>query len=362
MKTQIKISILFSIMLMFFLSSCRTEELVSIQTPPEDTLTANSNLTSLMSQTVMNDGSNDNIIDNSNCFNIELPVTVIVNGIEITVNSVNDYKSIEDIFDEFDDDLDAIEITFPITIVLSDFTEITINNFTELSVYSNNCHGENESDDDIECLDFVYPLTVSIFNRTTEVITTVTINDDQELYNFIDDFDEVDDDDDLVTFNFPISIVLLDGTELTINNFDDLEEAINLYGDDCDEDDDFDYNDDDCDNCSTNQLTDILTGCSEWTIEDLERNDNDLEDLYEGYIVNFLTDGTLTVTYAGTIENGTWSTSGAGNNISFIIDIPTLSDFNNQWNLHEIEQSSSETKVDFRVGDDDELKFKSNCN
>lgn len=362
MKTQIKINITFTLMVLFLLLSCRTEEMVSIQTPPEDTLTANSNLSILMRQTVMNDGSNDNIIDNSNCFNIEFPVTVMANGIEITVSSDDDYDTIEDIFDEFDDDLDVIEITFPITIILNDFTEIIINNYTELSVYSNNCHGENETDDDIECLDFVYPLTVSIFNKTSESIITVTIDNDNELYHFIDDFDAVDDDDNLVTFNFPITIALLDGTELAINNFDELEEAINVYGDDCDEDDDYNYNDDDCNDCTPNQLTSILTSCSDWIVEDLERYDQDYDDIYNGYLFNFFTDNTLSVSWNSTTVYGTWSASGSGNNISVIIDIPALPYCNNNWYLHEIEQSSNETKVDFRVGDDDQLKYKNNCN
>ena len=170
MKTQIKIALLFSFVLLVLSTSCRTEETEFIQAPPEETLVPNSVVASLMAQTTLNDGSNDNIIDNANCFNIQLPVTVIVNGTEIIVNSEDDYEDIEDIFEEFDDDSDALEIIFPITIVLSDFTEIVINNYTEFYNYSNTCNGENEYDDDIECLDFVYPISASIYNSNNEII------------------------------------------------------------------------------------------------------------------------------------------------------------------------------------------------
>ena len=58
-----------------------------------------------------NDGSNDNIIDKSNCFNIKFPINVTVNGNDITVNSEDDYKIIEFIFDDSDDDIDSFRIT-----------------------------------------------------------------------------------------------------------------------------------------------------------------------------------------------------------------------------------------------------------
>lgn len=359
MKTKIKIALLFSFVLLILSTSCRTEETEFIQAPPEETLAPNSVVASLMAQTTLNDGSNDNIIDNANCFNIQLPVTVIVNGTEITVNSQDDYEDIEDLFDEFDDDIDTLEITFPIIIILSDFTEIVINNYTELYSYSNNCNGENESDDDIECLDFVYPISASIFNSNNEIISTIIFNNDSELHEFLEDFDE----SEIVSLNFPITVVLLDGSQITINNLAELQDTIELYDDYCDEDDDYDYNDDDCNNCDTNQLESILTGCSDWYVDKLERDGNDYDDAYEGYLFNFFNDGTLSVSWGSTTVYGTWSASGSGNNILVVIDIPDLPYCNNNWYLHEIEQYSGETKVDFRVGDDDRLRYENdNCN
>ncbi len=358
MKTQMKISLFISLILILFCFSCRTEEMESIQAPPEDTLTANSTVASLMQQTVMNDGSNDNIIDNSNCFNIQLPVTVIVNGIEITVNSENDYQTIEDIFDEFDDDSDTIEITFPVVIILNDYTEITINNYSELYSYSSNCNGENEIDDDIECLDFVYPITASVFNINNEIISTITFNNDYQFFEFIDDIDE----SDIITINFPITIVLSDETSISIANLYELEDAIQSYADDCDEDDDYDYNDDDCNDCNLDEFTSLLISCSDWQVDKLERNGNDYDDIYDGYVFNFFSNNTVSVYWNTITVYGTWSSSGDGNNIIVIIDIPDLPYCNNTWNLHELDQNTNETKIDLRVGDDDRLRYKNNCN
>lgn len=355
-------SILFLVLaLMLVTTSCRTEDDLVIETPEETTLSPNSVLASRMQNIAMNDGSIDNIVYNANCFTIQLPITVTVNSVTFTITDIGDYDDIEDIFDEFDDDDDTIEIDFPITIILSDYSEIQINSLNELEDYASDCNDENEDDDDIECLDFVYPITASVFNSSNELISTITFTSDSDLYEFIDDIDE----DDLISFEFPISIVLFDGSELVINNFNDLEDAIDQYDDDCDEDDDYDYNDDDCDNCTPNQLESVLTGCADWYIDELERNDEDLEDNFSGYLFNFFEDNTLTVSWDDTTETGTWSASGTGNSITVTINIPGFDEINGTWNLHEIDLYDDDdyAEVSLEIGDDDELEFKNNnCN
>jgi hypothetical protein len=358
LKALKNLFIVFVLGVLIFNTSCRKEEMEIIQAPPEDTLTPGSVVASLMQRTAMNDGSGDNIIDNANCFNIQLPVMVIVNGMQVVVTSDADFENVEDIFDEFDDDIDTIEIEFPITIVLNDFTQVVINTISEFYSYSSNCNGENEIDDDIECLDFQYPITASIFNTNNELISTVTISNDEQMYNFIDNID----DNDIITIDFPITLIISDGSPIMISNFNELQNAIENFGDDCDEDDDFDYNDDDCNGCSPNQLRDILTNCSDWIVDKLERNDINYDDAYDGYLFNFATDGTVVVDDFGSFYYGTWTTSGTGNNITVEINIPGLSYCNLNWNLHEIEQNSGETKVDLRQGDDDRMRYESTCN
>lgn len=357
-------SILFLVMaVLLTTTSCRTEDDLSIDAPSENALLANSNLAVQLQKVAKNDGSVDNIVYNANCFTIKLPVMVTINGISITITDIADYDAIEDLFDEFDDDDDIVDIEFPITIILSDFTEVDINSLEDLDDFADDCNGEDEDDDDIECIDFAYPISASVFNTNNELISTITFNNDSDLYEFIDDFDE----DDLVGFDFPISLILADGSEVVVNDFDDLEDAIDEYDDVCDEDDDYDYNDDDCDDCSPNQLTSVLTACDGWYIDELERNDEDLEDNFSGYLFNFSDDGTLTVTWDNEEANGTWSIDGTGNDITVVFDITGFDDINATWNLHEIEVESddddNEAEVSFEIGDDDELEFKNdNCN
>lgn len=357
MKNTLKQLSLVLLALTISLVSCREEESIFIEGPQDETLAANSNIAGLLQNTATKDGSDDNIIDNASCISIELPVSVIVNDLEIIVDSPEDFETIEDVFDEFDDDDDVLEIIFPINIVLSDFTELIINNLDELEDFADDCEGENEFDDDIECADIKYPVTASVFNSNNEVIDTITLNNDQDLYEFVDDLD----DDDVVRVNFPVTVILFDGTQVQASNLDELEDILDNAKDDCDEDDDNDFNDDDCDNCTTNQLSEVLVGCTNWSVDKLERNDEDLEDLYTGYRFNFTNDGTLTAESSSESFSGTWEINGSGNNIAVIINIPNLSDFNATWNLHEIELDGSESDFDLRMGDDDRLRFESNC-
>ncbi len=340
-----------------FITSCRTEETESIQAPEDEVLVANSSIASLMQKTSTNDGSNDNIIDKANCFNIKLPITVMANGNSITINTEEDYKIIEYIFDDDDDDIDTLTITFPITIILRDFTNVTINNYTELSNYSSTCNGENEIDDDIECLDFNYPITASRYNTNNEVIESITITSDIQLYSFISNLRSTD----FVTIKFPIDVRLYDGTQLTIINLNELKEIIETYNDNCDEDDDYDYNDDDCNECNQDQLLNILTNCSGWTIDKLERYGNDYDDYYDDYTFNFRADGTVSAYYANNTDYGTYTTTGTGNSLIVTINIPELPYCNNNWVLHEISKYT-ETKIDLRVGDNDRMRYKNKCN
>jgi len=358
MKAIFKIFYLtiFSSLLVIF--SCRKEEVELVQAPDEQVLVANSTLANLMQQTAMNDGSNDNIIDKANCFNIKLPITVKANGLQIELNSEEDLNVVEFIFDTSDDDNDTVEIIYPITIVLNDFTEVVINNMNELYSYSQNCNGENESDPDIECLDFQYPIIASIFNTAHELIETVAISSDFQLYDFLEHIDQ----SDIINLEFPIKVLLSDGAEITINDLNDLRTTIETYNNDCDEDDDYDYNDDDCNQCSKEGLISFLTNCNDWTVDKLERNNYDYDNYYDGYDFNFRTDGTILVYWSGYEAYGTWTTNGSGNNMTVAINIPDLPYCNNNWILHEIQSYSGETRVDFRVGDVDRLRYINLCN
>jgi hypothetical protein len=163
MKTRLNLLYALPFFALMMLASCQEEAVEITQPNTQETFVAESDLAMLITETSTNDGSSDNIIDGANGFSVNLPVTVFANGVEVTVNSEVDFELIEQAFDASDDDDDTIEIVFPITVTMRDYTQVVVNSQAELVALREG--NSNENDDDIECIDFKYPITISISRR-----------------------------------------------------------------------------------------------------------------------------------------------------------------------------------------------------
>ncbi|MFA5297063.1 MAG: hypothetical protein WC389_02505 [Lutibacter sp.] len=227
-KTLLKIILL---NVVFAIISCQNESNLLIEPSSGEIIKANTTITSLLQRMVTHEGSKDNIIDNSDCLNVELPVTVTANGIELTINSESDYALIEAIFNESDDDTDTLNITFPIKVILNDFSSIIVNNDDELEDLAKDCDEEN--DIDIECIDFVYPITFSIYNSSSQLSETLVVESDKQLYKLLEDLEDYY----IVQINFPISVISDDETIQSITSMEELETAIKAADEICNDDD-----------------------------------------------------------------------------------------------------------------------------
>ena len=356
MKIKINNScFLLVVMLLALLSSCRTEDDLSIDPPEEASISPNSIIADLMARVALSDGSSDNIVDFNSRIAIQLPITVTVNGVVIEIVDENGYQEIEDILDFYNLDFDAIVISYPITVILPDYTTVVVNSDSELQSL-NLGGGNNIDDDDIECIDFQYPIVISYFDEITELASTITINNDIQIFDFIADLENYA----AVSISFPITVILADGATQTINTIQELENAIETADNTCDEDDDNDFDDDDCNTCTSSDIDMLFVDCTEWTVTDLERNDSDLEDIYTDYTFTFESDGTISVVEGTNIFVGTWQSIGLGNDIEFIVNIIGLNDFNGTWDLDEYEQEPGEAELELSIGEDS-LSFVSDC-
>ncbi|MCF7569252.1 hypothetical protein L3X37_12885 [Sabulilitoribacter arenilitoris] len=334
MKTKLKSLLLLPFFALLMLTSCQ-EEVVDITLPAEteaQTLTANAPLTALITATSYKDGSKDNILDNASCLSVELPVTVVVNGLEIIIDSEEDYKVIEAIFKQFDDDDDRLQFIFPITIVTTEYDDIVINNANQLKEFVDECRGENEEDDDIECIDFKYPISFSVYDANFQVIDVVEIENDRQLHKFIKRVRE--ESGFFASLNFPVTMVLADGTEIVVNNNQELERTINEAKDACDEDDDNDYGDDDF---TKERLDEYLKICP-WVVHEFKRNNQDNTAEYKEYALNFKEDGVVRMRARnGDVLTGTWSTRVTDRGALLKLEFDTLADFTLEWVVYDIE-------------------------
>ncbi len=342
----------FAVLLMGALTftACQEEfEEVNTSNAQEASFQATSSTAKLMEKTAFKDGSFDNIVDGASCFALNFPYTVNVNGLDITVDSKEDLDLIEEIFDEFEDDEDVLEILFPITITLSDHSEITINNKEQLAERARQCV-EGGDDDDIECIDFVYPITLYTFDINQQQTGKVTVNSDRELRLF---FKELD-DDDFVSIDYPITLIKFDGTEIQVNSNSELAAALEMAEDACDEDDDDDYNDDDFDE---ERLANLLTECP-WAVLTVERNSVDQTGQYEAYLMTFSEDGSVRVQdRAGNVLEGEWDLDDGDDYVELDLSFDTLVDFNLNWKVYEL----GEGKIKLFSGEGNRIIMKLTC-
>jgi len=327
------------------------EEFEPLPDPDQEqqTLMANSTTGQLIAGTASNDGSFDNIVDGASCFDIKFPYTVAVNGITITVENEDGLHIIEEIFDQFDNDVDELDILFPITITIADYSEIVIESFDQLRDLAEECI-EGGDDDDIECIDFVYPITLYTFDLNEQQTGSVTVENDYQLRRFFAGLD----DDDLVSIDFPITLVKADGTEVLVTSNEEMVQAIEMAKEMCDEDDDNDYNDDDF---TEERLRALLVECP-WFVKEIERDAVSLTDQYFEYLFNFSEDGAVTVKdREGNMLTGAWDTRVTDHHVKLIMEFDVLVEFTLEWYVYEI----SPGKIKLFASDRDRIIMESAC-
>lgn len=336
--------ILFILIAMTAFTSCQEEADVTILPIPAEAFTANSTEADFIKRTTLRDGSSDNILDSASCVALTFPVTVVVNGVQIVVSTEDDLKYVERILDEADDDEDEVNIVFPVTVVLADHTEIVVENEDAFEDLMEDCI-EGGDDDDIECIDFVFPVKLTVYNTTSQVSEVVTLNTDSQLYDFIESLD----DDELVSFKFPVVMQLADGTEITLNDNEALEDAIEGSSDDCDEDDDNDFDDDDIDD--GNLVAILLSGS--WEV-DYFFNEEDETSEFANFTFTFDADGTARATNGETEVEGTWATYGDDGELELDLDFGEDSPFDGvmeDWEVFEFNESEIVLKDDLEEGE-----------
>jgi len=331
-------------------TGCQTEDPLHLEINEEQTLMASSSTAKLIKHTVSNDGSHDNIVDGSSCFDIRFPYTVSVNGLVITINSDEDLKVIEELFDSIEYDDDILDIIFPITITLADYTEVTISGIDDLREIAAQCV-EGGDDDDIECIDVIYPVTLFTYSPNLQETGSVVVNSDREMRRFFAGLNETD----IISLEFPVMFEMYDGTKVTVNSNRELADAIERAKEACDEDDDNDYNDDDF---TKERLDNLLVECP-WLVKELNRDNQDNSDQYFDYALNFKEDGTVIARdRAGNMLSGEWETRVSNYRVKLTMAFEFLEDFSLEWFVYEIDTDRIKLHI---ISEGDKIIMKRAC-
>lgn len=327
-----KIYVLLLIAATFF--ACQSED-SSVTQELDSALTKSAPLTRLVSRVSQNPTHCDNILDDSNCYSIKLPVTLTVNGQTITVNNENDFDTVENIIQASGSDDDIIHLAFPITVVFPDFHQATISNQSELNAIQ--C-----SDDDfneIRCIDFVFPIVINTYNTNNQIANTVTIPNNYELFQFVQEISETQ----IFTVVYPVSLTLGNAQTVTANSNNELEDLIEDAIDDCDNDNG--------PVPAPLELHDIIAS-GIWHISFCEGGGPGGPDNYQNYNFTFNSNGTITVSRNGVISYGTWDLyqDGSHQKIDLNFTDPMLNNLEEDWKVTEYNQTNFRLKKDSDSG------------
>ena len=117
MKTKFNQFILLAFFALLSFTACQNEEIQVINPSEQETIVPSSALAGLMSNTTANYGAYDDVLDGSPCFSIDLPVTIVISDITITIESEEDLDELEDLFEQFEGNEDILDFIVPITII-----------------------------------------------------------------------------------------------------------------------------------------------------------------------------------------------------------------------------------------------------
>jgi hypothetical protein len=303
-----------------FLMSCQTEENEVIQDPNQN-LSNVSPLTTLMTRVTQNPTSGDNIMDNSSCFSVVLPATVIVNGQNIVVSTQADYQTVQDAINAFSNDDDIVNFIYPITIQFQNFSTQVLQDSDDLDDVIDDC-GEDDGFDEIDCISFNFPIVINVYNANNQLANTITINNNTDLYNFLENLE----DNEYVAIQYPISLIDSNGVNVTITSNDQLEDVIEDSIDDCD---------DSPSGGGSSTLSSIIVEGT-WYVSYFFDDTDETSD-YAGYNFTFNVSGTATAVKNTTTINGSWSNyiDSGDEKLEFSFDGSILDELEDDWEVTE---------------------------
>lgn len=323
MKTRYLLFFIYSLILF----SCQKEESEIIddtKNPKPTSIIANSPLASLIARTAQNPTALDNVIDNSSCFSVQLPVTVIVNGINIVVESQTDYQTVQNAIDAFSTDDDIVNFVYPITLKFQNFSTQVVNNSNALDTIIDNC-GEDDGLDEIDCIAINYPISVNIYDANNQIANVLVIQNNTQLFSFITSLST----GIIGSIVYPISVTDSNGQSEIVNSNTELELFIENSVGDCDD--------------SGSGLPVYLYG--DYHISYFYDDGDETSD-YSTYTFTFFAANIEVTQNGNVVSNGTWYKyiNGGKDWISLNFDNTNLQELvDDEWQV--IESTSTQTKL-----------------
>lgn len=338
----------FKILILFFFisffTSCQKEEeeiLDDSQNPTPANLVVGTPLVNLLARTSQFPTAIDNVLDNSSCFYIQLPVNITVNSQNITVSNQSDYQTVQNIKDANSTDDDVVFFTYPITVKFKDHTTKIINSLNELNNEINNCDDDDDGFDEIDCITINYPISINIYNTDNQIANTITVQNNFQFFNFIDNLSS----SVIAAIVYPISVTDSNANNVVVNNNSQLENLIDDSIDDCNSG-----------SGGSNLVFSSVISSGTWRITYFYDDGDETSD-YAGYNFTFNANGTSIATKNLSSINGSWLTYLDNGNTIFdlLFNGDILDEIEEDWRV--VEFSSTVIRLKDSSGGSDDIDY-----
>lgn len=330
-KRLVPISV--GIILLLVASGCQ-EPFIDIGDPDKaKTISPDDQVVQKILQVVYLDGSHDNFIDGCSETTLLFPYTVSIEEQLFEIREKADIDTL--IFDHFFNRGD-IEILFPVTVSLSDYTQLTLTDEDDLEELQE-LFNEDLVDNDNECIDFIYPIKIATYNSTTQRTDLLTIQDDREMFNLFDEVSGL-----TLEIDFPIELRPHTGEAISISDNLNLKDQIDAYEDQCDEQDRVEFNDQDY------PLLELMSN-GDWIVEWYSDTTNET-DAFSGYHFDFRNDLLVRVDNGSAVQQGAWEPDFYDDSIYIEIDFDSdqapLVWLNHEWHVIQIDRYHIELETE----------------
>lgn len=212
-----------ALMGIFSLTSCQNE-VDDVQGDNPNTNTSNSTTANNLKQVSMYDGSSDDSIDGSSCSSIVFPYVAKVNGIQINFISQLSYAQALTILAASNNDTDSVVLQFPLTIKMSDYTEVTVNSQSEYNAIVNTCsQAENSGNAAITTLNINYPITILTFDASLQQTGSVVITTEKQLFTYVSAMNS----SEYFSIKYPINVTLTGESAQQVNSDAEFKATVN---------------------------------------------------------------------------------------------------------------------------------------
>jgi hypothetical protein len=279
-----------ALLFLVLVTGCQSESAVEIYSTKE-TITKTTPLATYIQRVAMLKTSQDNIVDKTSCFMIKFPYSVTVNNVQIPINSANDYQLVQTNINAYSNDNDIVQINFPITAILNNYSEKSIANQTAFNTLNTECESKINDFGKINCISISFPIVINVYNSSNQIASTSSVASNQALFNFFENLEE----NKFIAISYPISIANSNGQNIIITSNSQLEDVIKSAVDTCPDD-----------KTTSLDFIQILTSNS-WKIS-YYFYDSEKTSVYKGFVLVFNANYKVTATKSGISYNGTWST------------------------------------------------------